>query len=89
MLVTYWVVCCIIELGFARKKEKRNEQNTLEGATMYDAGEIKPDYLEQPDCEHVGGKTVGGVKIIQADEDNPKLMVRNIFRHSKSSPRTP
>lgn len=30
-----------------------------------------------------------GVKIIQTDEDNPKLMVRNIFGHSKSCPRTP
>lgn len=56
---------------------------------MYQAKEIKPDYLERTDCENVGGKTVGRVKIIQADEDNPKLMVRNIFRHSKSSPRTP
>lgn len=56
---------------------------------IYKAEGIKPDYLEHPDCENVGGKTVGGVKIIQADEDNPKLMVRNIFRHSKISPRTP
>lgn len=30
-----------------------------------------------------------GVKIMQTDEDNPELMVRNIFRHSKSCPRTP
>lgn len=30
-----------------------------------------------------------GGKIMQTDEDNPELMVRNIFRHSKSCPRTP
>lgn len=94
--LTYQVVCCTIELSFAtitgiplQKKRKRNEPKSLEGSTTYEAEEIKPDYLERADCENVGGKAVGGVKIIQADEDNPKLMVRNIFRHSKSGPRTP
>lgn len=30
-----------------------------------------------------------GGKIMQTDEDNPGLMVHNIFRHSESCPRTP
>lgn len=57
---------------------------------MFEAEEIEPDYLQCPECKtNVGGKNDWWVKIIQADEDNPKLMVCNIFRHSKSCPRTP